>query len=123
MSNNSITTDPEVAASAAAAFFAIYARVPTAQELAAAVQSVGDGQAMVGANGALAAQAQTVRDLRGIYQVLLGRADDADGLTAWAGAMAGGDFSRQQFNLLAQQDARGSFNFTGAATKAVYFIP
>ena len=91
MSNNSITTDPEVAASAAAAFFAVYARVPTAQELAAAVQSVGDGQAMVGANGALAAQAQTVRDLRGIYQVLLGRADDADGLSAWAGAMAGGE--------------------------------
>ena len=91
MSNNSITTDPEVAASAAAAFFAVYARVPTAQELAAAVQSVGDSQGLVGANGPLAAQAQTVRDLRGIYQVLLGRADDADGLSAWAGAVAGGE--------------------------------
>lgn len=29
----------------------------------------------------------------------------------------GGDFRRQQFNVLAQQDARGSFTFTGAATK------
>jgi hypothetical protein len=28
----------------------------------------------------------------------------------------GGDFRRQQFNLLAQQNARGSFAFTGAAT-------
>ena len=28
----------------------------------------------------------------------------------------GGDFRRQQFNLLAQQNARGSFTFTGAAT-------
>lgn len=28
----------------------------------------------------------------------------------------GGDFRRQQFNLLAQQDPRGAFTFTGAAT-------
>ncbi|HUJ49029.1 MAG TPA: carboxypeptidase regulatory-like domain-containing protein [Bryobacteraceae bacterium] len=28
----------------------------------------------------------------------------------------GGDFRRQQFNLLSQQDPRGSFTFTGAAT-------
>jgi hypothetical protein len=30
----------------------------------------------------------------------------------------GADFRRQQFNLLAQQNARGSFTFTGAATAA-----
>jgi hypothetical protein len=29
---------------------------------------------------------------------------------------AGADFRRQQFNLLSQQDARGTFTFTGAAT-------
>ena len=31
----------------------------------------------------------------------------------------GGDVRRQQFNALAQQDARGSFGFTGAATQAI----
>ena len=31
---------------------------------------------------------------------------------------AGGDFRRQQFNYLNQQNARGSFGFTGAATEA-----
>ena len=30
---------------------------------------------------------------------------------------AGGDFRRQQFNYLSQQNARGSFGFTGAATQ------
>jgi len=30
----------------------------------------------------------------------------------------GGDFRRQEFNYLSQQDARGSFGFTGAATQA-----
>jgi len=30
----------------------------------------------------------------------------------------GGDFRRQQFNYLAQQDARGAFSFTGAATRS-----
>ena len=30
----------------------------------------------------------------------------------------GGDFKRQQFNLLGQQDARGTFTFTGAATSS-----
>jgi len=28
----------------------------------------------------------------------------------------GGDYRRQQFNYLSQQDARGAFTFTGAAT-------
>jgi hypothetical protein len=31
----------------------------------------------------------------------------------------GGDFRRQQFNYLSQQNARGSFGFTGAATQSV----
>jgi hypothetical protein len=31
----------------------------------------------------------------------------------------GGEFRRQQFNYLAQQDPRGTFTFTGAATQAV----
>lgn len=31
----------------------------------------------------------------------------------------GGDFRRQQFNYLSQQDPRGTFNFTGAATQAI----
>ncbi|HXJ39326.1 MAG TPA: carboxypeptidase regulatory-like domain-containing protein, partial [Bryobacteraceae bacterium] len=30
----------------------------------------------------------------------------------------GGDYKRQQFNYLGQQDARGNFTFTGAATKS-----
>src|SRR5207302_535804 len=32
---------------------------------------------------------------------------------------AGGDARRQQFNTIAQQNARGAFGFTGAATQAI----
>jgi hypothetical protein len=36
---------------------------------------------------------------------------------------AGGDFRRQQFNLISQQNPRGGFSFTGAATRAVVTDP
>jgi hypothetical protein len=52
---------------------------------------------------------------------------DRNRTDAWSGSMLwyrdhhnltfGGDFRRQQFNYLSQQDPRGTFTFTGAATK------